>query len=93
MKLPKHHSSNPTIAVLLEYGIEPTLDAWLDFNGVSNVYGDLGQIFAWTAVAEPRLAAALMGMLVKGLRTDCDQRSRGAGLIETLNVHGRVAQA
>src|SRR5258708_699277 len=34
---------------------------------VSNVYGDLGQLFAWTAVAEPRLAAALMGMLVKGL--------------------------
>jgi uncharacterized protein len=38
--------------------------------GVSNVYGDLGQIFAWTAVAEPRLAAALMGMLVKGLGPD-----------------------
>jgi uncharacterized protein len=38
--------------------------------GVTNVYGDLGQIFAWTAVAEPRLAAALMGMLVKGLGPD-----------------------
>jgi uncharacterized protein len=38
--------------------------------GVSNVYGDLGQLFAWTAVAEPRLAAALMGMLVKGLGHD-----------------------
>src|SRR5215471_21311585 len=38
--------------------------------GVSNVYGDLGQLFAWTAVAEPRLAAALMGMLVKGLGAD-----------------------
>jgi len=35
--------------------------------GVTNVYGDLGQLFAWTAVAEPRLAAALMGILVKGL--------------------------
>src|ERR1700731_2638053 len=35
--------------------------------GVHNVYGDLGQIFAWTAVSEPRLAAALMGTLVKGL--------------------------
>src|SRR5271154_2065838 len=35
--------------------------------GVNNVYGDLGQIFAWTCVAEPRLAAALMGMLIKGL--------------------------
>src|SRR5437016_265263 len=38
--------------------------------GVTNVYGDLGQLFAWTAVAEPRLAAALMGMLVKGLGPD-----------------------
>jgi hypothetical protein len=38
--------------------------------GVRNVYGDLGQLFAWTAVAEPRLAAALMGMLVKGLGPD-----------------------
>ena len=38
--------------------------------GVANVYGDLGQIFAWTAIAEPRLAAALMGMLVKGLGPD-----------------------
>ncbi|MBV9966239.1 MAG: amidohydrolase family protein, partial [Alphaproteobacteria bacterium] len=35
--------------------------------GVTNVYGDLGQLFAWTTVAEPRLAAALMGTLVKGL--------------------------
>lgn len=35
--------------------------------GVSNVYGDLGQIFAQTTVVEPRLNAALMGMLVKGL--------------------------
>ena len=24
--------------MLLEHGIEPTLDAWLDFNGVSDVY-------------------------------------------------------
>jgi hypothetical protein len=38
--------------------------------GVNNLYGDLGQIFAWTAVAQPRLAAALMGMLVKGLGPD-----------------------
>src|SRR3954465_1872836 len=38
--------------------------------GVTNVYGDLGQLFAWTAGAEPRLAAALMGMLVKGLGAD-----------------------
>ena len=38
--------------------------------GVKNVYGDLGQLFAWTSVAEPRLAAALMGILVKGLGAD-----------------------
>ena len=35
--------------------------------GVNNVYGDLGQIFAQTTMAEPRLAAALMGVLVRGL--------------------------
>ena len=38
--------------------------------GVNNVYGDLGQLFAWTSVAEPRLSAALMGILVKGLGAD-----------------------
>ena len=38
--------------------------------GVKNVYGDLGQIFAWTAAAEPRLCAFIMGSLVKGLGAD-----------------------
>jgi predicted TIM-barrel fold metal-dependent hydrolase len=38
--------------------------------GVTNVYGDLGQIFAWTTVAQPRLGAAVMGTLVKGLGAD-----------------------
>ena len=38
--------------------------------GVKNVYGDLGQIFAWTSAAEPRLAAFIMGSLVKGLGAD-----------------------
>ena len=38
--------------------------------GVSNVYGDLGQIFAQSTVVQPRLAAAMMGMLVKGLGAD-----------------------
>jgi uncharacterized protein len=38
--------------------------------GVKNVYGDLGQLFAWTSVAQPRLAAALMGILTKGLGSD-----------------------
>jgi predicted TIM-barrel fold metal-dependent hydrolase len=39
-------------------------------HGVTNVYGDLGQIFAQSTVAEPRLCAAMMGMLVKGLGAD-----------------------
>jgi len=37
---------------------------------VSNVYGDLGQVFAMTTVAQPNLAAALMGTLIKGLGAD-----------------------
>jgi hypothetical protein len=37
---------------------------------VTNVYGDLGQLFANSTVAEPRLAAALMGTLIKGLGAD-----------------------
>jgi uncharacterized protein len=35
--------------------------------GVSNVYGDLGQLFAFSSVVQPRLAAALMGTLLNGL--------------------------
>jgi predicted TIM-barrel fold metal-dependent hydrolase len=38
--------------------------------GVSNVYGDLGQVFATTTVAQPRLCAAIMGTLIKGLGAD-----------------------
>ena len=38
--------------------------------GVSNVYGDLGQIFAVTSIAQPRLAAGILGTLVKGLGAD-----------------------
>jgi predicted TIM-barrel fold metal-dependent hydrolase len=38
--------------------------------GVTNVYGDLGAIFAWTVIAQPRLAAAMMGTLIKGLGAD-----------------------
>jgi uncharacterized protein len=38
--------------------------------GVTNVYGDLGQLFAFSTVAQPRLAAYLMGTLVKGLGAD-----------------------
>jgi predicted TIM-barrel fold metal-dependent hydrolase len=39
-------------------------------HGVTNVYGDLGQIFAQSTVAEPRLCAAMLGQLVKGLGAD-----------------------
>lgn len=38
--------------------------------GVSNVYGDLGQIFAVTLVAQPRICAAILGILIKGLGAD-----------------------
>ena len=38
--------------------------------GVKNVYADLGQLFAQTTVAQPRVTAALMGMLVRGLGAD-----------------------
>jgi predicted TIM-barrel fold metal-dependent hydrolase len=38
--------------------------------GVRNVYGDLGQIFAQSTVAEPRLCAAMLGQLIKGLGAD-----------------------
>jgi hypothetical protein len=34
----RRRSSSPTNAILLMYGVEPTLDAWLDLNGVSDVY-------------------------------------------------------
>lgn len=37
--------------------------------GAKNVYGDLGQIFAQSTIAEPRLCAAMMGQLIKGLGT------------------------
>ena len=39
-------------------------------HGVTNVYADLGQIFAQTLIAQPRLCAAIMGQLVKGLGAD-----------------------
>jgi predicted TIM-barrel fold metal-dependent hydrolase len=36
-------------------------------HGVTNVYGDLGQVFALTTVSQPRLAAVVVGQLVAGL--------------------------
>jgi predicted TIM-barrel fold metal-dependent hydrolase len=38
--------------------------------GVSNVYADLGQIFAQSTVADPRVCAFMLGQLVKGLGPD-----------------------
>jgi len=39
-------------------------------HGVTNVYADLGQIFAQTLIAQPRICAAIMGQLVAGLGVD-----------------------
>jgi hypothetical protein len=39
-------------------------------HGVSNVYADLGQLFALTTVAQPRLTAAMMGTLIRGMGVD-----------------------
>ena len=38
--------------------------------GVSNVYADVGQLFAQTTMSEPRLAAVMMGQLIKGMGFD-----------------------
>ena len=38
--------------------------------GVKNVYADVGQLFAQSTMAEPRLAAVMMGQLVAGLGAD-----------------------
>ena len=38
--------------------------------GVSNVYADLGQIFAQTTIAEPNLTAIMLGQLIKGMGSD-----------------------
>jgi len=35
--------------------------------GVKNVYADLGQLFAFSTVVQPRLCAALMGTLIRGM--------------------------
>jgi predicted TIM-barrel fold metal-dependent hydrolase len=38
--------------------------------GVSNVYADVGQLFAQSTMAEPRLAAVMMGQLIAGMGAD-----------------------
>jgi predicted TIM-barrel fold metal-dependent hydrolase len=39
-------------------------------HGVNNVYADVGQLFAQSTMAEPRLAAVMMGQLIAGLGVD-----------------------
>jgi hypothetical protein len=38
--------------------------------GVSNVYADLGQIFAHSNMAEPRVAAYMLGVMIAGMGAD-----------------------
>jgi hypothetical protein len=38
--------------------------------GVTNVYADLGQIFAHSNMAEPRVAAFMLGTMIKGMGAD-----------------------
>jgi predicted TIM-barrel fold metal-dependent hydrolase len=38
--------------------------------GVNNVYADLGQIFAHSNMADPRVAAYLLGTMIKGMGSD-----------------------
>jgi uncharacterized protein len=39
-------------------------------HGVKNVYADVGQLFAQSTVADPRVSAVMVGQLVKGLGAD-----------------------
>ena len=38
--------------------------------GVGNIYADLGQVFAQSTIADPRVAAVIMGQLIRGLGAD-----------------------
>jgi predicted TIM-barrel fold metal-dependent hydrolase len=39
-------------------------------HGVTNVYADVGQLFAQSTIADPRVSAVMMGQLVKGMGAD-----------------------
>jgi predicted TIM-barrel fold metal-dependent hydrolase len=39
-------------------------------HGVTNVYADVGQLFAQSTLADPRVSAVMMGQLVRGLGAD-----------------------
>jgi hypothetical protein len=38
--------------------------------GVNNVYADVGQLFAQSTIADPRVSAVMMGQLIKGMGVD-----------------------
>ncbi len=38
--------------------------------GIGNVYAGLSQVFAQSTIADPRVAAVIMGQLIKGLGVD-----------------------
>jgi predicted TIM-barrel fold metal-dependent hydrolase len=38
--------------------------------GVENVYADVGQLFAQSTIADPRVSAVMMGQLIKGMGAD-----------------------
>jgi hypothetical protein len=38
--------------------------------GVKNVYADVGQLFAQSTIADPRVSAVMMGQMIKGLGVD-----------------------
>jgi predicted TIM-barrel fold metal-dependent hydrolase len=71
----RHVGGDPKVA-LAEFGRTGRI-AWTsdladipEQYGVTNVYGDVGQLFATTLVAEPNVCAALMGILIRGLGVD-----------------------
>jgi predicted TIM-barrel fold metal-dependent hydrolase len=39
-------------------------------HGVTNVYADVGQLFAQSTIADPRVSAVMIGQLIKGLGAD-----------------------
>jgi hypothetical protein len=39
-------------------------------HGVKNVYADVGQLFAQSTIADPRVSAVMIGQLVRGLGAD-----------------------
>ena len=63
----------PVVAEFERTGRLPWIDEVAEIPqryGVSNVYADVGLSFGALAVSEPRLAAALLGKLIKGLGAD-----------------------